>query len=120
LPPPAEVNAALEEVLKRQLAEMLVRHSQTDRCLHPLPQECTFRLVVHTTDRGEDPDIFWVNDGIVAGGGAMAANRRAVTAAPPSSLDVHALQQSSKMEPLFHLELFAENMQLAETHMMRE
>lgn len=98
---PAAAVQAVEAELRRQLAEMLVRHSQTDAWLQPpLPGDCTFRLVVHTDERGADPDVAWVQEGIVAG----APRQREAHAAPPVSLDVDALLPA---DPMFHLEVFS-------------
>lgn len=91
---------AVEGALRRQLAEMLVRHSQTDAWLQPpLGGECTFRLVVHTDERGRDPEVLWVQDGVVAG----TPRPREARAAPPVSLDIQALPA----DPMFHLEVFS-------------
>ncbi len=77
--------------------------------------DCTFKLVVHTTDRGADEDGYWVSEGTAQPAALTGTPDDAVPLSPdgnvavshtaqPVSLDARALAT----QPLFHLQVCTE------------
>jgi hypothetical protein len=64
--------------------------------------DCTFQLCVHTTDRGADPDVYWLTKDVLPEGGAGGV-------AGPFAACVHAVG-ARQQAPLLRVQVLAEQL----------